>query len=400
MKEVVKSRDIRLDAIRGLLLVIMAAVHVPTPISHAIQEPFGFMSEAEGFIFLSACLAGFAYGRTCLQSGWRTMAGRILTRTRKIYFIHLAVVLPLVLVAWLFASRVTPLANHFHDFLVHPWGALVLIPLLLHQPPLLDILPLYIIFLAVTPWLLAIARRKGWGIILSLSFLGWLAVQLNICAHIVGNPAQWLPVRWGAFNLLAWQFVWVSGLAFGETALHRPLLPDKWRPAVGIPCAVIVLTGLLARHGFVPFNPDLFLWMDKWTLGPLRLLNFAAWVGLLLAWKPQVPSAPLKPLALLGRNSLAVFSFHLPLVVIATTMIQMFALSSVGQVLAGLMVMTALFPWAVWVDGRPSQVRLPAASGEPWPPIWMRNLPEILSREIHAGSILAKIRARLGTARA
>lgn len=147
MKTGKNSRDVRLDAIRGLLLILMAAEHVPTPVSHALQEPFGFMSEAEGFIFLSACLAGFAYGRTYWQNDWLAMSRRIWKRTRKIYFIHLAVVLPVVIAAWIFASRLTPLANHFHDFLVHPWGALALIPLLLHQPPLFDILPLYIILL-------------------------------------------------------------------------------------------------------------------------------------------------------------------------------------------------------------------------------------------------------------
>jgi len=52
---------------------------------------------------------------------------------------------------------------------------------------------------------------------------------------------------------------------------------------------MIVLVGLLSRHGFCLqawWDPDIFLWMDKWTLGPLRLLNFAAWTGLLLAWNP------------------------------------------------------------------------------------------------------------------
>ena len=40
------SRDVRLDAVRGILLILMAAMHVPTPVSHLLQEPFGFMSEA------------------------------------------------------------------------------------------------------------------------------------------------------------------------------------------------------------------------------------------------------------------------------------------------------------------------------------------------------------------
>ncbi len=260
----------------------------------------------------------------------------------------------------------TPLANHFHDFLVHPWGGLALIPLLLHQPPLFDILPLYIIFLVATPWLLAIARRRGWGVVLVFSALGWLAAQFNLGAHFTGDPSRLLPLCWGSFNFFAWQLVWVSGLACGETALRRPLLISRWRSGVAAVSASVVLAGLVARHGFFSVNPDCYLWMDKWTLGPLRLLNFAAWVGLLLAWNPRVPARPLAPLALLGRHSLAVFSFHLPLVIAASTVIQVFTLSPAEQALIGLLVMAALFPWAAWLehDARPS---VPAAVASPVP---------------------------------
>jgi len=350
MKSGTRSRDVRLDAIRGLLLILMAGVHVPTPVSHFLQEPFGFMSEAEGFIFLSACLAGFTFGRTYLQADWSAMARRVWNRAGKIYVIHLFILVPVVLIAWVSAARVTPLANHFHDFLVHPWGGLALIPLLLHQPPLFDILPLYVIFLAATPWLLAIARRRGWGIVLVFSALGWLAAQFNLGTHLTGDPSRLLPLRCGAFNFLAWQLVWMSGLAFGETALHRPLLTRQSRFRVAAVSATIVLAGFVARHGIFSVNPDCYLWMDKWTLGPLRLLNFAAWVGLLLAWNPRAPAGPLAPLALLGRHSLAVFSFHLPLVIVATTLIQTFGLSAAEQTLVGLSVMAALFPWATWLE--------------------------------------------------
>ena len=366
MKSGTRSRDIRLDAIRGLLLILMAGVHVPTPVSHFLQEPFGFMSEAEGFIFLSACLAGFTFGKTYWQADWSAMSRRVWNRAGKIYFIHLAVLVPVVLIAWLFAARMTPLANHFHDFLVHPWGGLALIPFLLHQPPLFDILPLYVIFLLATPWLLAMARRRGWGILLVFSAIGWLAAQFNLGAHLDSDPSRWLPLCWGSFNFLAWQLVWVSGLAFGETALHRTLLPSQSRFRVATLSACIVIAGLVARHGFFTVNPDCYLWMDKWTLGPLRLLNFAAWVGLLLAWNPRVPASPLAPLALLGRHSLAVFSFHLPLVIVASTVIQELALSPLEQTLIGLLVMAALFPWAAWLE-RDSHPPVPVVVPAPLP---------------------------------
>jgi uncharacterized membrane protein len=127
--------------------------------------------------------------------------------------------------------------------------------------------------------------------------------------------------------------------------------------------------------------------MDKWTLGPLRLLNFAAWVGLLLAWNPRVPARPLAPLALLGRHSLAVFSFHLPLVVAAATLIQSVPLSSTVQIAVSLSVMAALFPWAAWLEHNPRPVQAPATTFAPSLRLPLRTgvrsvelFPEILVR--------------------
>ena len=344
-----KPRDARLDALRGLFLIIMAGVHVPTPLSHVFQDPSGCNGAAEGFIFLSACLAGIVYGRTYWQSDWTVMSQRVWKRSRQIYLVHLAVLIPVVQLVWALAASVPPLAIHFSDFLGHPWGSLLLMPLLLHQPPLFDILPLYVIFLGATPWLLAFARRRGWGILLGISGLGWLIAQLKWDVGLIGDPTRFLPFRWGSFDLLAWQFLWLCGLALGETSLRRQIVTPRYRLVVAAPATIVVACGLLLRWGVWPqasINPDIFLWMDKWTLGPLRVLDFGAWVALFLAWNPHPPARLLAPAALLGRHSLAVFSFHLPLVIAATTAIQMFTPPDAWQTVIGFAVIALLFPWA------------------------------------------------------
>jgi hypothetical protein len=367
MKTETLSRDMRLDALRGLFLVIMAGVHAPTPVSHLLQEPFGYTSAAEGFIFLGACLSGMVYGRTYGKSDWRTMSRRVWTRARLIYVIHLAILLPVALLAWMLGSQVAPLANHFHDFLEHPGGSLALLPFLLHQPPLFDILPLYVIFLGVTPFLLAIARRRGWKIILMSSALIWLAAQFKLDARLIGDPSRWLPLRWGAFDFLAWQLVWVAGLALGETVVRRPVIATKHRTGLAAVAAIIVLAGLLARHGILPETwvpSQIDQWVDKWTLGPLRVLNFGAWVLLLMAWNPKPPVWLLSPTALLGRHSLAVFAFHLPLVIAATTFIGIFSYPVAVQTDIGLLVIVLLFPWATWLEHH-HRPPVPVAGMEP-----------------------------------
>lgn len=343
----------RLDALRGVFLVIMAGVHVPTPLSHVFQDPYGCNGAAEGFIFLSACLAGRVYGNTFQQSGWAVMSRRVWNRSRLIYFVHLGVLLPVTFIIWALAPKAPPLANHFSDFLVHPLASLALMPLLLHQPPLFDILPLYVIFLGATPWLLSLARRCGWGILLVVSALGWLAVQLGWDRWLLSDPARLLPFRWGAFDFPAWQFLWMCGIAIGEKSLRGLVIPSSRRLPVGVAASIVVFGALYWRWGFHPplsFNSNIYRWMDKWTLGPLRLLAFGGWTALLLSWNPHPPRGLLAPTALLGRHSLGVFAFHLPMVIAGTTAIQMLALSNAWQIVVGTLVIALLFPWATLLE--------------------------------------------------
>lgn len=343
----------RLDALRGLFLIIMAGVHVPTPLSHVFQDPYGCNGAAEGFIFMSACLAGRVYGKRLQQDGWSAMAHRLGQRVRLIYFVHLGVLIPATFIIWALAAKLPPLANHFSDFLTHPLGSLALMPLLMHQPPLFDILPLYIIFLGVTPWLLAWAQRRGWAILLAISALGWLVAQTGLDARVVGDPARFLPLRWGAFDLFAWQFLWMGGVAIGQKSLNGPLIRRRWRLIVGGLGLMIVLGALYLRWGpHPPLSAGFYRWTDKWTLGPVRLLAYGGWAALFLAWNPHPPEFILRPPALLGRHSLGVFAFHLPLVIIATTVIQMFAWSNTCQIFVGIAVIALLFPWAWLLEYR------------------------------------------------
>ena len=346
----------RLDAVRGLFLVIMAGVHIASPVSDWLREPFGYTSAAEVFIFLSACLTGLVYGKTQLKHGPAAMRQRIWHRARLVYVVHLAVLLPMTLIAWVYAGQVIPFANHFHDFLLHPLGSLAMEPLLLHQPPLFDILPLYVLLLLGTPFAFALARQQGWRPLVTGSALIWLASQWH-SLQLPPDSARLLPIRPGAFYLPAWQFLWVAGVALGETSLHQPLLsPDRRRVFGGV-AAAVVLTGFIWRHGGLPagLTSGVDLLTDKWTLGPLRLLNFTGWIVLLLAWNPQPPQWLLAPTALLGRHSLAVFAFHIPMAITATTIIQMFALSNVHQSLLVFGVMASLFLWAQWLKNNAHQ---------------------------------------------
>ncbi|HEY6990076.1 MAG TPA: OpgC domain-containing protein, partial [Bryobacteraceae bacterium] len=52
------GRLIELDILRGFLLLWMTLTHLPTAASIISNQTFGFVSGAEGFIFLSAFMVG------------------------------------------------------------------------------------------------------------------------------------------------------------------------------------------------------------------------------------------------------------------------------------------------------------------------------------------------------
>ena len=349
------ARDLRLDALRGLFLVIMAGVHVPTPLSAWLHEPLGYLSAAEGFVFLGACLAGFVFSKVRRKSGAALMRARIFARVKQIYAVHLSLVLAAVAVAWPLARWVRPLAYHFHDFLQRPVQSLALIPLLLHQPPLFDILPLYIVFLGLTPWCLGFAARRGWGPVLGGSALLWAGAQFLSFAPLMKALAPWIVPRLGSFNLLGWQFLWVLGLAAGETMVRDPAGLRRHRRWPLLPALAIVVAGILCRHrfGLQPVMvPNFAFWTNKWRLGPLRLVDSMSWAVLLWSWSPRPPPWLVKPFALLGRNSLAVFGAHLPLVILATTLITLWSSPPAVRTAVGFAVIAALFGFAWLLERR------------------------------------------------
>ena len=62
------ERRPELDALRGLFLVWMTLTHLPTRFSDFVNQPIGFVSSAEGFVFISALLVGRLYIRELVQN--------------------------------------------------------------------------------------------------------------------------------------------------------------------------------------------------------------------------------------------------------------------------------------------------------------------------------------------
>ena len=82
------KREIEIDAARGLMLVWMTLTHLPTALTPWVNQPFGYFSASEGFIFLSALFTGRIYYRLLTRDGLQAMTRKLLLRTLRLYGYH------------------------------------------------------------------------------------------------------------------------------------------------------------------------------------------------------------------------------------------------------------------------------------------------------------------------
>lgn len=308
------------------MLVLMTLTHIPTRFSDPLGQPFGFVSAAEGFVMLSAYVAGMVYTQRQLRHGDEAMGLAFLKRALKIYVCQAALLIFLLTVIALVGvlAEQPAITNLVSFFLARPVTALFSGLLLVYNPPLLDILPMYIVFMLASPLVLLFGRRHGWSGMLVASGLLWLASQFGLSqagydtvVRLTGMPVPFRET--GSFEMFAWQFLWMIGLWTGSAqATGRPAQPKAF-PAWAVGCAIaIVAVNFVWRHaiGQAPFPADNAANMlyDKWQLGPLRLVNFLALMLLAMHFAPLAHRLPRwRALERLGQQSLPVFCAHLVL---------------------------------------------------------------------------------------
>jgi hypothetical protein len=118
----------------------------------------------------------------------------------------------------------------------------------------------------------------------------------------------------GAFDLWAWQVWWLVGLWVGVQWAHGNVRLVTWAERLAVPAAVVSASFLLLRYAevqrLVAFGRSEWL-LDKWNLGPARIVDFAAVASLPIRFRSALRRLAVAPLVLLGRASLEVFCVHL-----------------------------------------------------------------------------------------
>jgi hypothetical protein len=315
------ERRPELDALRGLFLVWMTLTHLPTRFADFVNQPLGFVSSAEGFVFISALLVGRLYTRDFVQNPANVRA-RLWKRSLKIYAYHLLMLALAFTVVAGFAvhTHKAALTNLLTFYLAHPGVAILGSVLLLYCPPLLDILPMYVTFLFFTPVVLSAAVRWGWKWILAASGLVWLMAQYGlrdvVHAWVVQVTHLKIPLQeTGAFNLFAWQGVWTVGLWLGaksatQTEVFRRV--PGWLASLSAAACLFFIGIRFAWLGPHLTQQALGLKLDKWQIGPLRVINLVAFTTVVYwARKYLVKLVSIEPFLTLGKASLKVFCAHI-----------------------------------------------------------------------------------------
>lgn len=302
-----------IDFWRGFALVTIFVNHIPgIYFDRFTHRNISISDSAELFVFLAGWALRLLVEKHEAQSDVPLMA-RLGARAVTIYAAQLLIIS--IAVAMLAAAATyydNPLILEWHNaaaVFYDPLRAHIGLVMLTHQLGYFDILPLYVVLMAMSPLIVAIHRHaRAWLLPLSLSlYLSALVLRLSLPTW--PTDGHWF------FNPLAWQLIFVLGfeLAAG-TGIGS--LARRHLSALRIVAVPIVIAGaVMVQWPWFPDptrmpEPKLLFIAQKTYLTPIRLVHFLAAIAIMSVAYPFI-ARPLpwlaSFLAMLGRNSLNVF---------------------------------------------------------------------------------------------
>jgi len=332
------KRDARVDALRGIALIMIFIDHVPgNLLALTTLRNFGFSDAAELFVLLAGFSSMVAYGGSFDREGLRTGLQRVFMRCMRLYVFQAILLLTVLVVVgwWLREFGITPSDNgapFVHSGLAGLKRGLALQAL----PASLNILPLYIILLGLFPLIYGLIRLSPL-VALAASFALWLAVNLDPSI----NLTNWLDGNGWFFDPFAWQFLFVLG------ALGVPVMQERDgnlpRPLwLRIACYgylgfALIAAAPWAAWGLSDAHPISIEMPDKTLLAPLRVLNILAIAIIALGsegFRHLAQSPAFRFLVVCGRNSLEVFSLGTLLAMLSRLMFRTFGVTPLTELLS------------------------------------------------------------------
>ncbi len=311
------TRDMRVDLVRGMALLIIFSDHiVGNPFRKFMPISLGFSDMAEVFIFVSGYLNGISSSARASQLQIRSSLVRCLRLYWTVALMHLLAMGLLATARSCGLTRASIRSFSLPHASTDPtiWQWTTLQSMLINS----SVLGLYMILLAIMPLVRQCTCDRPVGTM--------LASGLIYCTVQVWPQTFSLPLPWAEsiyFNPLAWQLLFVLGLARG---IHR-----NWCrrfPPHSIVAIMLAICGL--ELGFLVqvniWSPPFDLVFDKPTLAPLRLVHFFCVLILghaLLQHNPRLAEFQLmQPIIGCGEHSLVTYVAGGILAIVATMTIR------------------------------------------------------------------------------
>ena len=364
------TRDPRLDFFRGAALFIIFIAHSRgTWLWDFIPARFGLSDAAHLFVFCSGYAAAIAFGGTFDRHGFFAGTARIALRCAQLFAVHVCLFLALAALA---VAASTPDLDYIElfglaGFFEEPRGALIGLLTLGYVPPYLDILPLYMLVLAMVPAAMLLARvhlLAPPAASVCLYAAAWLW-DLNL-------PADPMTGRVWYFDPFAWQLVFFTGFALKRGWLDAPA-PSKRLFAVCV--AFVGLAVLVTRPSI--YEAILALsalrdWVlaltDKTRLDLLAYAHFLATAYIavyLLRGREQVLLGYLtKPVFKCGQQALSVFAAGTVLAQLAGIAFDRLGTGPAAQLVvnaAGFLALVGVAYLVAWFKAPPWKQRVPVA---------------------------------------
>jgi hypothetical protein len=365
-------RDFRLDLYRGFALWLIFLAHIPGTIFNRITPwNYGFSDPAEVFIFVSGYANAYVYGRVMEQRGFMVGGAQIVRRAFEAYVAQIFLFVILIgEVFWLsHGSHSLDDAVNIRVLHERPDESILALLQLKFMPVNMNVLPLYVVVLAVSPAVVWLLRKMP---ALGLA----LAATVYAAANLFGLNFPSFPHGYWYFNPLAWQFLFVLGAWCGLGAAD-------WVWSLVRSRLVLILAAIYAVSVFVVFLPwnglNLGALVPEWglyafgktNLGVLRLLHFLA-LAIVADWLiprdwPPLAWRVLRPLILCGQHSLEVFCLGVTLAFAG----QVAAVEAPGSAiirflvaLAGIAVMVGVSAMLSWYNSTRVSFRIVADAAE------------------------------------
>ena len=319
--EAKRPRDPRLDVFRGIGMLIILVAHIPgNAWADWIPARFGFSDATEIFVFCSGVASALAFGRVFDSAGWALGTARILHRVWQVYWAHIGVFVTIVAVLAAadleFGGRYLRDGLNLAHFLDDPARMLLGYATLTYVPNYFDILPMYLLILALIPVIMAAARLGRGAVAVVVATLYLLAY-----ARLLDLPAEPWSDRFWFFNPFSWQLLFFLGFAFGRGWLVPPAYDRRLMlgalavVAAAMPFSCQYGWSCFAGWGAVPWLGEIHQALgpliDKTHLAPLRVVHFLAiaYLAYTLAGEGgrRLAGSFIPAIQLVGRQTLAVF---------------------------------------------------------------------------------------------